>query len=249
MNKYYSVTLAHAVADENGKGVNGKAGDQTGNEVRFQAWYKRDKGWHTVIRALTKSVRTKMSNNAIAGVKNKNYGYDMNGRYSAFDYLKTKGFDFTKLDVPAEGDCSQMVTTNANYAGIKIARDTTTSTMKSRYLATGKFSLLTDPVYVTKPDYLCVGDILLGTGHTATVVNTIWWLKEDLKPSEKGRTSDIKALQARLNEVGKYGLVVDGGFGPATKDAVIKFQTKKKLKADGIVNKNTAEALGMLYGN
>lgn len=248
MNKYYSITLAHAVSDENGKGTNGKAGDQTGKEVRFQPWYNRSKKWHTILRA-SKTVRDKMVANAIAAVRNPNYGYDMNNRYTAFDYLKTRKYDFTKLDIPAEGDCSQMMTTCANFAGIKIARDTATASMKSRYLATGKFSLLTDSIYTTKPDYLYLGDILLGEGHTAIVVNTVWWLESTLKPGAKNRKADIQALQARLNEVGKYGLEIDGSFGPATKEAVIKFQTKKKLKADGIVNKETAEALGMLYGN
>lgn len=248
MNKYYSVTLAHAVSDENGKGTNGKAGDQTGKEVRFQPWYLRSKGWHTILRA-SKTVRDKMVKNAIAAVRNPNYGYDMNNRYTAFDYLKTRGYDFEKLDIPAEGDCSQMVTTNANYAGVPIPRDTSTSTMKKRYLDSGKFSLLTDPIYTKQPDYLYAGDILLGEGHTATVVNLIWWLESTLKPGAKNREADIQALQARLNEVGKYGLEIDGSFGPATKEAVIKFQTKKKLKADGIVNKETAEALGMLFGN
>lgn len=248
MNKYYSVTLAHAVCDENGKGVNGKAGDQTGNEVRFQAWYKRDKGWHTILRG-SSTVREKMVKNAIAAVRNKNYGYDMNNRYTAYDYLKTRKYDFEKLDIPAEGDCSMMVTTNAHYAGVNIARDTVTANMKTRYLNTGKFSLLTDPVYTTKPDYLKIGDILVGEGHTAQVVNTIWWLKSDLKLNAKNRKNDILALQTRLNEVGKYGLVVDGAFGAATKKAVMDFQTKKKLDADGVVGKATAEALGMLYGN
>ena len=50
---------------------------------------------------------------------------------------------------------------------------------------------------------------------------------------------DVKKLQTAL------GLTADGDFGPMTKNAVVAFQKKKGLYADGIVGKQTWAALGI----
>lgn len=56
----------------------------------------------------------------------------------------------------------------------------------------------------------------------------------------------VTKIQTALNEQGANPkLVVDGQFGRATKKAVIAFQSKKKLEADGIVGPQTFEALGV----
>ena len=56
------------------------------------------------------------------------------------------------------------------------------------------------------------------------------------------KSSDVIALQQRLNELG-YGLAVDGSYGPATKAAVMDYQSKNGLAVDGIVGVNTRNAL------
>jgi len=50
---------------------------------------------------------------------------------------------------------------------------------------------------------------------------------------------DVKKLQTAL------GIVADGDFGPMTKSAVVTFQKKHGLYADGIVGKNTWANLGI----
>ena len=41
-------------------------------------------------------------------------------------------------------------------------------------------------------------------------------------------------------------LVVDGGYGPKTEAAVCEFQRRNKLSVDGVADRATLEALGLL---
>ncbi|KGX92944.1 peptidase M15 [Pontibacillus halophilus JSM 076056 = DSM 19796] len=52
----------------------------------------------------------------------------------------------------------------------------------------------------------------------------------------------VETLQQQLNKLG-YNLTVDGDFGPDTERAVRDFQQSQGLKVDGIVGRNTREAL------
>ena len=57
--------------------------------------------------------------------------------------------------------------------------------------------------------------------------------------------SQVRTLQTKLNNWGYDAGKADGIFGSATKAAVIRFQKKNGLVADGIVGAKTAAALGM----
>ena len=59
------------------------------------------------------------------------------------------------------------------------------------------------------------------------------------------RGDSVKAVQARLKRWGYYNGPTDGIFGRKTYNAVIKFQKKNGLKADGIVGSKTGAALGL----
>ena len=56
---------------------------------------------------------------------------------------------------------------------------------------------------------------------------------------------EVKEVQRRLKKWGYYSGSVDGIFGSGTKKAVISFQKKNGLTADGVVGKATYKALGM----
>lgn len=56
---------------------------------------------------------------------------------------------------------------------------------------------------------------------------------------------EVKEVQRRLKQWGYYSGAVDGIFGAGTKKAVIAFQKKNGLTADGVVGKSTYAALGM----
>ena len=56
---------------------------------------------------------------------------------------------------------------------------------------------------------------------------------------------EVKEVQRRLKLWGYYNGRVDGVFGAGTKQAVIAFQKKNGLTADGVVGASTYKALGM----
>lgn len=62
------------------------------------------------------------------------------------------------------------------------------------------------------------------------------------------RSEEVKDIQRVLKTKGYYSGAVDGIYGIATKNAVIKFQKKNGLKADGIAGKQTLKALGIKTG-
>lgn len=64
-----------------------------------------------------------------------------------------------------------------------------------------------------------------------------------LKQGSKG--SQVKEMQRRLKNWGYYTGSVDGVFGKQTRAAVIMFQKKNGLTADGVVGAATLRALGM----
>ena len=64
-----------------------------------------------------------------------------------------------------------------------------------------------------------------------------------LRQGAKG--GEVKEVQRRLKQWGYYNGNVDGVFGAGTRTAVIKFQKKNGLKADGVVGAATYKALGM----
>ena len=64
-----------------------------------------------------------------------------------------------------------------------------------------------------------------------------------LKQGSRGET--VKKMQQKLKRWGYYAGVVDGIFGSRTRKAVIYFQRRNGLVADGIVGKKTFQALGI----
>ena len=55
----------------------------------------------------------------------------------------------------------------------------------------------------------------------------------------------VQAVQTRLAQQGYYSGPVDGIFGPATRDAVAKYQIAKQLSVTGSLSPDTLQALGL----
>ena len=58
----------------------------------------------------------------------------------------------------------------------------------------------------------------------------------------------VSRVQEKLSRYGYYTGSIDGHFGQKTYDAVVRFQKKNGLKADGVVGNATAAALGLSLG-
>lgn len=59
------------------------------------------------------------------------------------------------------------------------------------------------------------------------------------------RGDDVITVQRKLKQWGYYTGTVDGVFGQSTYNAVVLFQKKNGLKADGVVGSSTAAAMGV----
>ncbi len=63
--------------------------------------------------------------------------------------------------------------------------------------------------------------------------------------STGGAVGDLQAMLSKL----KFALAIDQDFGAATELAVMRFQGDKKLTADGIVGKETWDAIEKAAGS
>lgn len=87
-----------------------------------------------------------------------------------------------------------------------------------------------------------VGIVKVATAHETAQVEE-YVQTAVLRTGAKG--GEVKEVQRRLKLWGYYNGSVDGVFGEGTKKAVIAFQKKNGLTADGVVGASTYKALGM----
>lgn len=222
--------IAHSSIDERGKIAGGVAGDQTGKEICIRTMYF--KSWHYVLRIATEAVRKQFANNMIDIAKNNNVGYDQSGRNTLLTQAIKVNFDFTKIVVKCECDCSSMVTiallgaiyTVLGEAAYKQAyailvvngNCATTSTLRSRMR---KLTMISVVVYSTK-DYTdstskaVFGDIYIREGsHVVAYIDdgnkvSDGKLKVD---GEWGRSTTSKTQEV-------FGTIADGEISHQDKD-------------------------------
>lgn len=243
------VYVGSARSDENGRAYGGQAGDQkSGKEVSTQVWYKHSKGWD-VIRAKDPAKAAIIGDAMQAACDNNKIGYDQWERYDLFKEAKKVGFDLSKVTVPTECDCSELVRVCCAAAGI-LALPTSgfrTGNMVKNLLATGEFVQLKGSKYEDQPDYLGKGDIQITktSGHTVVVLNNgdkyegtvevkpLVFGVDVLRKGDEGEA--VKLMQTYLAELG-YDLGSagkDGDFGSKTESALKAFQQDKGLVVDG----------------
>lgn len=79
--------------------------------------------------------------------------------------------------------------------------------------------------------------LLLGISREAQAA--VWW-------GAKG--TQVRQVQQKLKQWGYYDGAVDGVFGQGTYDAVVRFQKKNGLTADGVAGEKTLAAMGISPG-
>ena len=259
-----AVKIGSARIDERGRISGGKAGDQTGNEVSTQNWYKHSKGWRT-FRARDPKAAEKIAQCMEWACGCKYIGYDQNQRNTLYSALKEYAWNLAKLKHNVETDCSALVRVCCAYAGISIS-DFNTSSEASALLKSGAFVELTGSKYTSNSNYLRRGDIQVtkSKGHTIVVLSDgpdsePWNYVNPPAPAALGgrilrngmEGEDVKELQRLLIELGyscgSYG--IDGDFGDATELAVMNFQKDHPpLDADGEVGPETLASIREAMG-
>lgn len=260
------IKIGHASCGENKKIKGGSAGDQTSKEVCTRSWYNG--GWQFVLRPKTSTLAEKSAKACEKGCANANIGYDQNQRNTLHTQAKKVKYDLSKITTKCETDCSAFMTVCAITGGANIeygSNGPTTSTMKSKFSASGDYSVLTDSKYLTSDKYLKRGDILVKAGsHTVMVLengDAEYILEEFVRDVQKaiGAKVDGKAgnetlsktvtvsatknrthavvryIQKYLNSLGYECGSVDGIAGSKFKKAIVKFQKAKGCIADGEV--------------
>ena len=241
-NKYLDSTGTHYIAnsghDENNKYHGGQAGDQTGHEAELKAWYNRP--WTVVLRYPDPAVGLCIAKLEVAMCLNNKIGYDQYQRTTYWKQLVAAGYDPSAIATPCEQDCTGGTTANVKAAGHimgipaleDIPVDTYSGNMRARFVKAG-FKALTGNKYLSGPNYLLPGDVLLYEGHHAAVNITYGKYADRTgsvpKPAEPAKLGDrvlkngmsgedVKELQLDLIKLGydcgKWG--ADGDFGDAT---------------------------------
>lgn len=260
-----TVRIGHASIDENGKAAGGKAGDQTGKEVKISNWYNGN--WGFVARAKNPEVSEAIAVSAEDGCNNQNIGYDQSGRNTLMIEARKVNFELGKIANVCECDCSSFASVCVRAA---LGRDyykgnaPTTSTLKKVLEGTGAFEILTDKKYLNSEKHLLRGDILNSPGkHVVVVLDDGSSKKVPNAPKPEivpiyysvrlpvlnnGSMGDnVRALQILLigngYSCGKAG--IDGDFGSGTENALMCFQEDNGLEVDAKCGPKTwAKILG-----
>ena len=234
-SKYIDSTSIHYISnsghDENNQYNSGEAGDQTGKEWELKKWYSRP--WSVVLRYPDFSVALKIAELAIDAALNNKIGYDQYQRKSYWTQLEKVGYNPSKIKTACEADCTAGVTANVKAVGYlmgikklqELPIDTYSGNMRSRFVSAG-FKALTASKYLSSPDYLLPGDILLYEGHHAAT--NITYGKKVEKPDTTPTETPVEKPEEKPVEtpVNNYSVnVTKGNYyirkGPGTSYDVI----------------------------
>lgn len=248
-----AIKIGHASLDERKKSKGGSAGDQTGSEVCTRTWYNGS--WGFVLRPKTAELAEKSAQACEKGCANNNIGYDQNQRNTLYTQAVAVDFDLSKIKTPCECDCSSFMHVCALAGGADItyaSNGATTSAMRSKFTASGKYEVLTDSKYLTSDKYLKRGDILVRAGH-----HTVMVLENGSKVQTISSTGNPYPVPTRIlyrktpmmfgNDVmwlqTELRIKADGFYGNDTKKAVLDYQKAHGLTQDGKVGPATRNCM------
>ena len=242
------ILIAGAGHDENGKYRCGKAGDQTGKEVKIHNWYNYP--WTHVYRFNDKTLAEKTAFAMERAAANDHIGYDQNERNTLIVLSQSINYDPGLVTQDCECDCSSLVTTALAYAGLPIAElcaggnCRTTSTL---FPVLDKYcTCYTNSQYTQSSTNLQRGDVLIAKGHHVEVVTSTG---TNLTTKGKVNINTRKGQQESIKFT-NHSIAVDGIKGPNTKKQAVRVLQKAlnldkgiNLEIDGILGPKTSDAL------
>lgn len=252
-----SVLCGYASIDERGKVSGGKAGDQTGREVKTAPWYQF--GQNVVLRFKDRE-KAKEAAECMRWLCDTNYvGYDQIQRTTAYNALKKLKWKYKKLKLKTETDCSQLISTVLNCVGIKVSPNIYTGNMVKALMDTGQFKKYTNSNLLKSDKFLAKGDIIINEKtHVIMALSNGKYYKNKIPYHyngeapilprkgyyEKGNTGkNVARLQTFLAWCNLYKGDIDGSYGQNTVDAVKGFQMAVGIEIDGSFGKKSLEKL------
>lgn len=198
------IQVISASIGENGSIHGGRPGDQTGREVWVRNWYS--KPWTVMLRYPDINIARAAATAAYLLAESNLVGYNQDQRNMLYQALKRYSFDVNAYIASGEKtncDCSSFV--YACYAvvlpSIRYDGDApSTDEMRDVYTAWG-FTAYTQPMYLTTPDNLLIGDLLVSEGrHTviawepgdAPVFNDDLIIKKESASAATGSSFDLE---------------------------------------------------------
>lgn len=206
-----TIKVSSARIDENGRAVNGKAGDQTGNELSTQNAYIWSGGWDCCIRIKNKTKRDKYIKFIKWACASPLIGYDQNQRLTLYNALKAIDFDYKKLTKKVECDCSSLVACGLIVSGYtKINPSCTTRNLEANMKATyPKSFTFFDSKYkngnhTKKSRWWRNGDILNKRGHHVVTVVSGGRTEASYYSKYKGTSNKIDDVFKSIGVPSKY---------------------------------------------
>ena len=230
-----SIRIGHASISENG-GVNGQPGDQTGKEVCIREWYQKD--WKFVLRPLSSDVAERSATFVEASCANDNIGYGWDLRNTAAQAAAKVGWDASKITTKVNTDCSRLMDDAATAAGVRLTHyrladgtenGNTTSTMRAAFTASNAYRALDDKKYLTSPDYLLRGDILVSDSHTVMVLDNGSKAAQETVSPQAAANAPMTGKQIKVAYIGYTDALPESGWS-------VKEGAWARFTAAGIVN-------------
>lgn len=196
-----AIRIGHAVMDELGKTIGATPGDQLQikgkktEEIGLSTWYAKNSAgrvWKYYLECKDVNMAERAASFMEQICRDSAFGYSQGKaqRWSGFQSIKANGGKVSGAS--GDFDCSTLIFSCYILAGLNVEPDGYTGSLRTKFMATGKFKSYSDSAHVSSDKLAKRGGIYLRDGHV-------------LMALENGGGS---AETATEREVGK--IVVDG---------------------------------------
>lgn len=254
-----AVMCAWASVNELGKVNGGKAGDQTGKEVKCGRIYNF--GQTRVYRCKNRNKAVRIGTAAKGMATNNNFGYCQNHRTTGYNALKNAGWVVANVKSPVEIDCSELAAcaVNVAYGKSMIPSSVYSGNIGKALLNTGLFKELKASKYLGKSEYIECGDIIVAPGKHVIVAYTDGskTSQNTIKTTVASAIGGNKLIKRGQKEAVKFtgvNIAVDGICGTNTNKMksrvlqhAINLDYKSSLVEDGKFGRASKKALGNHY--